>query len=128
MEELIILILLGIGASTAWLTLSLLTGAVVMKVVVYLLNKIGGKKIMNIWDLLRKYDCINIKIESAEEMKEMLELAKENNFNIGYEDYHDGIYVYFEGDNLEFTYANLIDRQRTKQYNYDFQKIKHHLK
>ena len=83
---------------------------------------------MNIWDLLKKYDCINIKIESAEEMKEMLELAKENNFNIGYEDYHDGIYVYFEGDNLEFTYANLIDRQRTKQYNYDFQKIKHHLK
>ena len=83
---------------------------------------------MNICDLLRKYDCINIKIESAEEMKEMLELAKENNFNIGYEDYHDGIYVYFEGDNLEFTYANLIDRQRTKQYNYDFQKIKHHLK
>ena len=83
---------------------------------------------MNIWDLLRKYDCINIKIESAEEMKEMLELAKENNFNIGYEDYHDGIYVYFEGDNLQFTYANLIDRQRTKQYNYDFQKIKHHLK
>ena len=44
MKELIILILLGIGASTAWLTLSLLTGAVVMKVVVYLLNKIGGKK------------------------------------------------------------------------------------
>ena len=83
---------------------------------------------MNVWDLLKKYDCINIKIESAEEMKEMLELAKENNFNIGYEDYHDGIYVYFEGDNLEFTYANLIDRQRTKQYNYDFQKIKHHLK
>ena len=83
---------------------------------------------MNVWDLLKKYDCINIKIESAEEMKEMLELAKENNFYIGYEDYHDGIYVYFEGDNLEFTYANLIDRQRTKQYNYDFQKIKHHLK
>ena len=83
---------------------------------------------MNVWDLLKKYDCINIKIESAEEMKEMLELAKENNFNIGYEDYHDGIYVYFEGDNLEFTYANLIDRQRTKQYNYDFKKIKHHLK
>ena len=83
---------------------------------------------MNIWDLFKKYDCINIKIESAEEMKEMLELAKENNFNIGYEDYHDGIYVYFEGDNLEFTYTNLIDRQRTKQYNYDFQKIKHHLK
>ena len=44
MKELIILILLGIGASTAWLTLSLLTGVVVMKVVVYLLNKIGGKK------------------------------------------------------------------------------------
>ena len=43
-KELIILILLGIGASTAWLTLSLLTGAVVMKVVVYLLNKIGGGK------------------------------------------------------------------------------------
>ena len=83
---------------------------------------------MNVWYLFKKYDCINIKIESAEEMKEMLELAKENNFNIGYEDYHDGIYVYFEGDNLEFTYANLIDRQRTKQYNYDFQKIKHHLK
>ena len=44
MKELIILILLGIGASTAWLILSLLTGAVVMKVVVYLLNKIGGTK------------------------------------------------------------------------------------
>ena len=43
MKELIILILLGIGASTARLTLSLLTGAVVMKIVVYLLNKIGGK-------------------------------------------------------------------------------------
>lgn len=43
MKELIILILLGIGASTAWLILSLLTGAVVMKVVVYLINKIGGK-------------------------------------------------------------------------------------
>lgn len=43
MKELIILILLGIGVSTAWLILSLLTGAVVMKVVVYLINKIGGK-------------------------------------------------------------------------------------
>ena len=83
---------------------------------------------MNVWDLLKKHNCINIKIDSKKEMKEMLELAKENNFNIGYEDYHDGIYVYFEGDNLEFTCANLIDRQRTKQYNYDFQKIKHHLK
>ena len=31
MKELIILILLGIGASTAWLTLSLLVGAVVIK-------------------------------------------------------------------------------------------------
>ena len=83
---------------------------------------------MNIWDLLRKYDCINIKIDSKKEMKEMLELAKENNFEIPYEEYHEGIYVYFEGNDLEFTYANLIDRQRTKQYNYDFQKIKHHLK
>ena len=83
---------------------------------------------MNIWDLFKKHDNINIKINSTEEMKEILELAKENNFYIGYEDYHDGIYVYFEGDNLEFTYANLIARQRTKQYNYDFQKIKHHLK
>ena len=44
MKELIILILLGIGASTARLTLSLLTGAVVIKVVVYLLDKIGGRK------------------------------------------------------------------------------------
>ena len=44
MKELIILILLGIGASTAWLTLSLLTGTVVMKVIVYLINKIGGTK------------------------------------------------------------------------------------
>ena len=44
-KELIILILLGIGASTAWLTLSLLTGVVVIKVVVYLINKIEkGKK------------------------------------------------------------------------------------
>ena len=42
MKELIILILLGIGASTAWLTLSLLTGDVVIKAVIYLLNKIGG--------------------------------------------------------------------------------------
>ena len=44
MKELIILILLGIGASTAWLTLSLLTGAVVMKAIIYLINKVGGKK------------------------------------------------------------------------------------
>ena len=83
---------------------------------------------MNVWNLFRKYNCINIKIDSKKEMKEMLELAKENNFEIPYEEYHEGIYVYFEGNNLEFTYANLIDRQRTKQYNYDFQKIKHHLK
>ena len=83
---------------------------------------------MNIWDLFKKYDCINIKIESAEEMKEMLELAKENNFEIPYEEYHEGIYVYFEGNDLECTYANLIDRQKTKQYNYKFSKIKHHLK
>ena len=83
---------------------------------------------MNVWDLLKKYDCINIKIDSKEEMKEILELAKENNFYIDYEDYHKGIYVYFEGDNLEYTNVNLINRQRVKQYNYDFQKIKHHLK
>ena len=83
---------------------------------------------MNVWNLLKKYDCINIKIDSKEDMKEMLELARENNFYIDYEDYHDGIYVYFEGDNLEFTYANLIDRQKIKQYNYKFSKIKHHLK
>ena len=44
MKELIILILLGIGASTAWLTLSLLVGAVVIKVVIYLINKIEGEK------------------------------------------------------------------------------------
>ena len=83
---------------------------------------------MNIWDLFKKYDCINIKIDSLEEMKEMLKLAKENNFEIPYEDYHEGIYVYFERNRLEYTNANLIDRQRVKQYNYDFQKIKHHLK
>ena len=83
---------------------------------------------MNIWDLFKKYDCINIKIDSEEEMKEMLKLAKENNFEIPYEDYHEGIYVYFERNRLEYTNANLIDRQRIKQYNYDFQKIKHHLK
>ena len=83
---------------------------------------------MNIWDLFKKYDCINIKIESAEEMEEMLKLARENNFEIPYEDYHEGIYVYFEGNYLECTYANLIDRQKTKQYNYNFKKIKHHLK
>ena len=83
---------------------------------------------MNVWNLFKKYDCINIKIESAEEMKEMLELAKENNFEIPYEEYHEGIYVYFEGNNLEYTDADLIIRQRAKQYNYDFQKIKHHLK
>ena len=41
---------------------------------------------MNVWDLFKKYDCINIKIESAEEMKEMLELAKENKFEIPYEE------------------------------------------
>ena len=83
---------------------------------------------MNVWDLFKKYDCINIKIDSIEEMKEMLKLAKENNFEIPYEDYHEGIYVYFERNRLEYTNANLIDRQRVKQYNYDFQKIKHHLK
>ena len=83
---------------------------------------------MNIWDLLKKYDCINIKIDSEEEMKEMLKLAKENNFEIPYEDYHEGIYVYFERNRLEYTNIGLIDRQRVKQYNYDFQKIKHHLK
>ena len=83
---------------------------------------------MNIWDLLRKYDCINIKIDSIEEMKEMLKLAKENNFEIPYEDYHKGIYVYFEGNSLEYTNADLINRQKTKQCNYDFKKIKHHLK
>ena len=83
---------------------------------------------MNIWDLFKKYDCINIKIDSIEEMKEMLKLAKENNFEIPYEDYHKGIYVYFERNRLEYTNVNLIDRQRVKQYNYDFQKIKHHLK
>ena len=44
MEELIILILLGIGASTAWLTLSLLTGAAVVKAVIYIINKIEGEK------------------------------------------------------------------------------------
>ena len=83
---------------------------------------------MNIWDLLRKYDCINIKIDSEEEMKEMLELAKENNFEVPYEDYHKGIYVYFEKNRLEYTNTDLIDRQKTKQYNYKFSKIKHHLK
>ena len=83
---------------------------------------------MNIWDLFKKYDCINIKIDSKKEMKEMLELAKENNFEIPCEEYHEGIYVYFEGNNLEYTDADLIIRQRAKQYNYDFQKIKHHLK
>ena len=44
MKELIILILLGIGASTAWLTLSLLVGAVVIKVVIYIINKIEREK------------------------------------------------------------------------------------
>ena len=83
---------------------------------------------MNVWDLFRKYNCINIKIDSMEEMKEMLELAKENDFYIDYEDYHDGIYVYFERNRLEYTNADLIDMQKIKQYNYDFQKIKHHLK
>ena len=83
---------------------------------------------MNIWDLLKKYDCINIKIDSLEEMKEMLKLAKENNFEIPYEDYHEGIYVYFERDRLEYTNTELIIRQKAKQYNYKFSKIKHHLK
>ena len=83
---------------------------------------------MKVWDLCKKYDCIKIKIDSIEEMKEMLKLAKENNFEIPYEDYHKGIYVYFERNRLEYTNADLIDRQKTKQYNYDFQKIKHHLK
>ena len=83
---------------------------------------------MNIWDLFKKYDCINIKIDSEEEMKEMLKLAKENNFKIPYEEYHEGIYVYFEGNNLEYTDADLIIIQKAKQYNYKFSKIKHHLK
>ena len=83
---------------------------------------------MNIWDLFKKHDCINIKIDSEEEMKEMLKLAKENNFEIPYEDYHEGIYVYFEGNDLEYTDADLISIQKPKQYNYKFSKIKHHLK
>ena len=44
MKELIILILLGIGVSTAWLIISLLTGAVVIKAVIYIINKIEGEK------------------------------------------------------------------------------------
>lgn len=44
MKELIILILLGIGASTAWLTLSLLAGAAVIKTVIYIINKIERKE------------------------------------------------------------------------------------
>ena len=44
MEELIILILLGVGASTAWLIISLLVGAAVIKAVIYLINKIEGGK------------------------------------------------------------------------------------
>lgn len=83
---------------------------------------------MNIWNLLKKYNCINIKIDSMEEMEEMLKLAKENNFIIPYEDYHEGICVYFEGNVLEYTNAELIIIQKAKQYNYNFQKIKHHLK
>ena len=83
---------------------------------------------MNIWNLLKKYNCINIKINSMEEMKEMLNLAIENNFDIPCEDYHEGIYVYFEKNRLEYTNVDLIDRQKTKQYNYNFKKIKHHLK
>ena len=43
-KELIILILLGIGASTAWLTFSLLTGAAVVKAVIYIINKIEREK------------------------------------------------------------------------------------
>ena len=83
---------------------------------------------MNIWDLFKKHDCINIKIDSKKEMKEMLELAKENNFEIPYEEYHEGIYVYVERNRLEYTNAGLIIRQKAKQYNYKFSKIKHHLK
>ena len=44
MKELIILILLGIGASTAWLIISLLVGAAVIKFVIYLIDKMGGEK------------------------------------------------------------------------------------
>ena len=44
MKELIILILLGIGASTAWLTFYLLLGAVVVKAVIYIINKIEREK------------------------------------------------------------------------------------
>ena len=83
---------------------------------------------MNTWDLSKKPDCINIKIDSIEEMKEMLELAKENNFEILYEEYREGIYVYFVGNDLEYTDADLISIQKPKQYNYTFKKIKHNLK
>lgn len=44
MKELIILILLGMGASTAWLTFSLLLGAIVIKAVIYIINKFEGEK------------------------------------------------------------------------------------
>ena len=77
---------------------------------------------MNIWDLFKKHDCINIKIDSMEEMKEMLKLAKENNFEIPYEDYHKGIYVYFEGNRLEYTNAGLIIRQKQNNTIINFQK------
>ena len=69
---------------------------------------------MNVWDLFKKYDCINIKIDSIEEMKEMLKLAKENNFKIHYGHYYEGIYVYFEENSLEYTNADLINRQKNK--------------
>ena len=44
MKELIILILLGMGASTAWLTFSLLLGAIVIKAVMYIINKFEREK------------------------------------------------------------------------------------
>ena len=37
---------------------------------------------MKIWDLLKTYNCINIKIESEEEMKELVVVAVKNGIKI----------------------------------------------
>ena len=82
---------------------------------------------MNVWDLLKTYNCINIKIESEEEMKELVVAAVKNGIKINYFDFYKGIYVYFDNGYLETTNEELIKNATIKQYNYEYKKIRHHL-
>ena len=82
---------------------------------------------MKFWDLLKKYNCINIEVGSEEEMKELVVAAIKNGIKINYLDYYEGIYVYFDNGYFEITNEELIKNATIKQYNYEYKKIRHHL-